>query len=207
MEDNFSQTCFVLITDALCHFKKEEVRAVDENEIRVRFETVYDKTYEYIYRFLLTKISTRETAEDILQSVYLRFYDKLKSGSRILDAKHYLLRSAKNAVADYYKMNRQHESIDEHVTIVDEKALRRMENDDTFTYEEILESLRRMDDVTYRIFMLHYVHDYTIEKTAEIVGMSISTVKSRMYRTIKKLQNEIKEGESDALFRRNKKIR
>lgn len=180
---------------------------MDEKEVKERFEAVYNKTYDYINRFLLTKVSSRETAEDILQSVYLKFYDKLQSGSTILDAKHYLLRMAKHAVADYYKNRRQHESIDEHVTIVDEKALRRMENDDTFTYEEILESLRRMDDVTYRIFMLHYVHDYTIEKTAEIVGMSVSTVKSRMYRTIKKLQNEIKEGESHAFFRRSKKIR
>ena len=180
---------------------------MNDNEVRERFEQVYNKTYDYINRFLLCKISSRETAEDILQSVYLKFYDKLKSDAVILDAKHYLLRIAKHAVADYYKSRRMDESIEEHIDIVDEKALDKMENDDSFTYEEIMESLKNMDDVTYRIFMLHYVHDYTIEKTAEIVGLSPSTVKSRMYRAIKKLQNEIKEGESHAFFRRSKKIR
>ena len=82
-----------------------------------------------------------------------------------------------------------------------------LENDDSFTYEEILSCLKDMDETTYKIFLLHFGHDYTIEKTANTLGLAESTVKSKLYRTLKKLKKEIKEGERYAFFRRNKKIR
>ena len=89
---------------------------------------------------------------------------------------------------------------------IDEKALDSLENDDGFTYEEILQCLKESDEVTYRIFLLHFGHDYTIEKTAKTLGLAESTVKSKMYRALKKLRKQMKEGERSAVFGRNKEI-
>jgi len=180
---------------------------MNEKEVRERFEQIYNSTYDYIYKFLIIKSDSRETAEDILQSVYLAFYKRMLSGDRVLDPKHYLLRMAKHGLADYYSRRKDADSIDGGVEIVDERALNMLENDDSFTYEEILSCLKDMDETTYKIFLLHFGHDYTIEKTANALGLAESTVKSKLYRTLKKLKKEIKEGERYAFFRRNKKIR
>ena len=36
---------------------------VSDNSIIERFEEIYDKTYDSIYRYLITKVSPREAAE------------------------------------------------------------------------------------------------------------------------------------------------
>lgn len=176
---------------------------MNEKEVRERFEQIYNSTYDYIYKYLICKADSRETAEDMLQSVYLSFYKRMLAGERVLDPKHYLLRSAKHRVADYYSGRKQTESLDDGVEIVDEKALEKMESDDMFAYDEIMRSLKEADDTTYKIFQLHFGHDYTIEKTAKTLGLAESTVKSKMYRALKKLKKEMKEGERYALFRRS----
>ena len=182
---------------------KEEVRAVNENEVRERFAKIYDANYDYIYKYLLVKTDSRETAEDILQNVFLSFYKRMLAGDKVLDPKHYLLRAAKHKLTDHYRSRRVTESLDNSVEIVDEKALGELENDSGYAYEEIMQSLKEADEVTYKIFVLHFGHDYTIEKTAKTLGMAESTVKSKLYRSLKKLKNRAKEGEGYALFGRN----
>ena len=181
--------------------------AVSEVNVRERFEMIYNKTYDYIYKYLIIKSDSRETAEDILQSVYLSFYKRMLAGEKILAPKHYLLRSAKHSLADHYSSKKITEDLDDHIEIVDEKALDSLENDDGFAYEEILQCLKESDEVTYRIFLLHFGHDYTIEKTAKTLGLAESTVKSKMYRALKKLRRQIKEGERYAVFGRSQEIR
>lgn len=175
---------------------------MSESEVKDRFEQIYNSTYDYIYKFLALKVSPRENAEDILQSVYLDFYKRMLTGERVLNPKHYLLGMAKRRVADFYSGRKETESLDDNIEIVDEKALEQLENDDGFTYEQIMDNLKSTDEVTYRIFLLHFGHDYTIGKTAKTLGLAESTVKSKMYRALKRLGKEMKEGEGYALFRR-----
>lgn len=176
---------------------------MSDREVKERFEKIYNSTYDYIYRFLAIKVSPREAAEDILQSVYLDFYKRMLTGERVLDPKHYLLRMAKHRVADFYSSRKEAESLEDNIEIVDEKALEQMENDDSYTYEEIMRNLKNVDEMTYKIFLLHFGHDYTIGKTAKTLGLSESTVKSKMYRALKRLKKEMEEGERYAIFRRN----
>ena len=175
---------------------------MNEKEVRKRFEDIYNSTYDYIYKFLVLKSDSRETAEDILQSVYLAFYKRMLSGEKVLDPKHYLLRMAKHGLADHYSRRRISESLDDGVEIVDERSLDRLENDNGFTYDEIMREIKGMDETTYKIFLLHFGHDYTITKTANTLGLAESTVKSKMYRAVKKLKKRSKEGEGYALFGR-----
>lgn len=58
--------------------------------------------------------------------------------------------------------------------------------------------LKSSDDTTYRIFVLHYQYGYTIKKTASYLGLSQSTVKSRLYRTLDKLKKTYCEKEEQS---------
>ena len=68
--------------------------------------------------------------------------------------------------------------------------------------------LKSSDDTTYRIFVLHYQYGYTIKKTASYLGLSQSTVKSRLYRTLDKLKKTYceKEEQSNENDRYNEKV-
>lgn len=159
-------------------------------ELKDTFVQAYNDTYDYINRYLTSKLPTRELIEDALQSVYLDFYRSLiTTEGKIKNVRHYVLRIAKHYVADHYRQ--QPKATFEDITdlnIPDEKALATLENADFFDYEQVMSYLKSSDDTTYRIFVLHYQYGYTIKKTASCLGLSQSTVKSRLYRTLDKLK-------------------
>jgi RNA polymerase sigma-70 factor (ECF subfamily) len=125
----------------------------------------------------------------------------MQEGAKVLDPKHYLLRMAKHSLADHYSARIVMESIDEAKDVVDEDALRQLEQTDSYIYEEVLEQLKAADELTYRIFLLYFGYDLTIKQTAKALGVAEMTVKNKLYRTLKKLKKEMKEGENYALFR------
>lgn len=177
---------------------------MDKSKINQSFEKLYNRTYTDIYKYILLKVSPKETAEDILQNIYLELYRKMLSGETILRPKHFLLTVAKRRVADHYRSAPDEESFDENIAIVDERALENLENDDSFLYEDIMRSLEQSDTTAYRIFYLHYACGHTLQKTAKLLGMTESTVKSKMYRTLSKLKKQLTEEDNYALFRRSR---
>ena len=166
------------------------------------FEQIYDRTYTEIYKYILLKVSPKETAEDILQNTYLDLYKKMLSGETILRPKHFLITVAKRHIADHYRTAPAEEPLDDNISIVDERALETLQNDDSFLYEDIMRSLEQTDMTTYRIFYLHYGCGHTRQKTAKLLGMTESTVKSKMYRTLSKLKKQMTEDGTYALFGR-----
>ena len=73
-------------------------------ELKDTFVQAYNDTYDYIDRYLTSKLPTRELIEDALQSVYLDFYRSLITTDReIKNVRHYILRIAKHYVADHYR--------------------------------------------------------------------------------------------------------
>lgn len=73
-------------------------------ELKDTFVQAYNDTYDYIDRYLTSKLPTRELIEDALQSVYLDFYRSLiTTEGKIKNVRHYVLRIAKHYVADHYR--------------------------------------------------------------------------------------------------------
>jgi RNA polymerase sigma-70 factor (ECF subfamily) len=54
--------------------------------------------------------------------------------------------------------------------------------------------------------MLHFGQGLTLKETASALSMEESTVKTKMYRMLKKLKKSVKEDDGHALFRRSGKV-
>jgi len=59
---------------------------------------------------------------------------------------------------------------------------------DKLTAEEIMDYLAQKDELTRDIFYQHYFQDKTLKEIAESCGMKETTVKKRLYRTLKELK-------------------
>ena len=59
---------------------------------------------------------------------------------------------------------------------------------DKLTANEIMEYLAQKDELTREIFYQHYFQDKTLKEIAESSGMKETTVKKRLYRTLKELK-------------------
>ncbi|MBR1738759.1 MAG: sigma-70 family RNA polymerase sigma factor [Ruminococcus sp.] len=167
---------------------------MEENEIKEQFVGLYESTYDKAYRYAAVKTGSPDAAEDILQEIYLKIYRLMLSGGRIRDPKHYVMRAVKRAAADYYSAKAVTESIEE-TEIVDEAALRQLENDDGYLFDEVMRRIRDFDENTYRIFLLHFKYGLTLKAAAKELDLAESTVKSKLYRGLRRIKETTgKEG-------------
>ena len=67
-----------------------------------QFNKIYDKTYNKVLRFIVCKCSNMEDVNDIIQEVYLDFYNALIKEKNIDDFEKYIIGIAKNKVKKYY---------------------------------------------------------------------------------------------------------
>lgn len=47
---------------------------MSEKDVTAKFQKIYDDTYDYIFRYVMSKAEKHESGEDIIQNVYLTFY-------------------------------------------------------------------------------------------------------------------------------------
>lgn len=52
----------------------KEVLYLSEKDVTAKFQKIYDDTYDYIFRYVMSKAEKHESGEDIIQNVYLTFY-------------------------------------------------------------------------------------------------------------------------------------
>ena len=62
------------------------------------FEKIYTQTYTEILKFIICKCSNLDDVNDIIQDVYLEFYNVLETNKKIENYKSYFLGIAKNKV-------------------------------------------------------------------------------------------------------------
>ena len=71
---------------------------------------------------------------------------------------------------------------------------------------DLQRALDALDDKDRAIVMLKYFEDKKLEEIAQILDENLSTVKSRLYRCMKKLRGMLSEEDKNRIFSRQKQI-
>lgn len=147
-------------------------------------EKMIEKYSDMVYRLALTRTKTKENSEDVYQEVFLKLSKKLPNFENEEHEKAWLIR----------------------VTINCSKNLL---NSNFFKYttemkEEILFETKERHDIYYAvqelplkyrtIIHLYYYENYKIEEISKILHIKENTIKSRLLRARKKLQEKIEGG-------------
>lgn len=157
---------------------------------------IYNETYDDILRYVISKCNKIEDVQDIIQNTYFNFYKAIKS-KEIKDFRKYLFKIAKNEIFKTYgilalaKKNIPVFSLAfEDIGFTKDESLMVTENfDASLICNEIYSYLHSGDDLTFKIFILHFKYDLKIKDIGTNLKISESTVKNRLYRTIKELKN------------------
>jgi RNA polymerase sigma-70 factor (ECF subfamily) len=67
------------------------------------FGRIYDRYVAAIFRFVLLKLPSKEDAEDITSSVFLKCWQYLQERHDVKEVRAFLYRIARNAIADWYR--------------------------------------------------------------------------------------------------------
>lgn len=156
-----------------------------------------------IFRLAKNITRNREDAEDVMQNAFLKAYENLnrfKGGSRFYT---WLVRIAVNeALMKLRKRRGNQVSLDEPVKSDEDFIPRQIEDwgpspEDRYAQAELQEilsdAIASLDDGYRTIFVLRDGEQMSSAETAEMLGLSVAAVKSRLLRARLKLREKLNE--------------
>ncbi len=150
-------------------------------------EQIILEKYNHYYRLACSYTHNQEDAEDIVQSgAYkaLRSYHTLKDPAF---AETWLYRIMLNECFQYIRRPR-HISYE---SIADEGDWALGSREDTYADVDLQKALHMLPEKDKAVILLKYFEDKKLEEISHILDENISTVKSRLYRAMKKLRSAL----------------
>jgi RNA polymerase sigma-70 factor (ECF subfamily) len=164
----------------------EELKQGNENAIKTLFETLYRPLC--VYSVQIT--DSLESTEDIVQDVFLRFWEKKIYLSIQENLRAYLFNAVRNASVDYLRQKRPYtmEDIEEFSYLpmeedIDEEELIREK-------EKLHHILQQLPPQEYRVLMNIIVENKKYKEVAEELHISVNTVKTHLSRALKFLRTQ-----------------
>jgi len=164
----------------------EENRLDHKPMVSADFELVYRETSEAVYRSAFRILANAEDAEDVLQTVFLRFIRRDLSLGVVDKPEPYLRRAAVNAALDVIRGRKNKTTSIEDLNR--EPATQAQQE----LSSRLRSALSRIDPKWAEMFLLRYVEGYGNREIAELLEMSQTLVAVTLFRARQKLQNEIR---------------
>lgn len=180
--------------DLMSEFQNGTVEAFDILVMRYK-----DPLTNYIYRFL----GDMKECEDLLQETFLRVYRNRHSYRRIAKYSTWLYTIAGNLARSEYRkrkrrrlyslqsVNRDDEEYE--VEIPDDSFLPDTHTESIMQDKFVQETLKQIPDEFREVVVLRDIQQLSYEEIAEITGLPMGTVKSRINRGRTKLQQLLKD--------------
>ncbi|MGE7660916.1 RNA polymerase sigma factor SigX [Peribacillus sp. NPDC097197] len=158
------------------------------------FHDLYEKYHQEIYQFIYYMTKDRETAEDLVQEVYIRImkaYNRFEGNS---SEKTWMYSIARNVTIDYFRKQKgwknkiiptidwDGQMIKDNHPIPEEVAIM---NDNV---REIYRCLNRCTVNQKAVIILRYIQGMSISETADVLNWSESKVKTTQHRALKAIK-------------------
>lgn len=165
-------------------------------EIQKQFEKIYKNTYNKILKFLICKCSNLDDVNDIIQEIYIELYKILKQERKIDNYQLFLTGIAKNKIKKHYSLKNkakivsifQKKDEEESIIDIDSQIDLEVEFITKDNIEQIWKYIKIQNMKTAKIFYLYFVLDMSFREISEELQMNESTIKSTLYRMLKKVK-------------------
>ena len=155
------------------------------------FLQAYDQYADAIFRHCYFRVFDRERGKDLMQDTFMRAWEYIAKGEKVLNMRAFLYRVANNLIVDEARKKK-------------EASLEKLQEegfdpstDDTQHWknridsDRVLESLVHIDESYRSILVMRFVNDLSPSEIAEITGESANTISVRIYRGLKQLRSHI----------------
>ena len=162
-----------------------------KNEKRYkRLETVIEQNQDYLFRFAYFRIGNREDAEDIIQDVFLKLFEKEFIIENDESMRMYLYRMVYNACNDWHRHKQQEPIPLEQVQMANDEEQALQEE-----YNRIWEMLSVLPSDQADVITMHLTDGLTFVEIAKVTGTPETTIKSRFKSGIDKLRKRWEQEE------------
>jgi RNA polymerase sigma-70 factor (ECF subfamily) len=155
-------------------------------------ERVWEEFHTPLQQFIRRRISDEETAEDVLQDVFLKIHQHMDTLKDVRKLEGWIYQITRNAIIDAYRSRKPTTSLEvEEVLDLPEE----LPDDDVVS--ELLPCVRAMvrslPEVDRQALILTEYQGLTQRELAERLGLSFSGAKSRVQRAREKLKQQLLE--------------
>lgn len=174
------------------------------------FNRIYDETFDDLARFIAVKCHDVAEIPDLLQETYTDFYRYLlKHGAEhVRHPRGLLFKIAKRKLFRHYALKAKMK----HVLSLDQPgdeggdtlqndrrlAVEPVDVETRWVYERWLAMIAEYPADVRKIYHLYYYEDMKLREIADVMGLSVSNVKNKLYRTRHELRTRWEEEVSDA---------
>lgn len=160
------------------------------------FDSIYADFSRLVFWAAFNVVRSKETAEDVTQSVFERVIVNQQKLSDMSDAqlKGWLYRVAVNLALDIKRKAKHELSVDEPIDVNVQEGSplpedRLVQNE---TSRMLRSAIKTLDDIYCEVIILHYFSKMTTREISEQTGISEGTVKSRLVRARNLLAQQLK---------------
>lgn len=158
---------------------------IEFNKMR-QLERIIDTHQQKLFEYAFFRVGSYEAAQDIVQDVFIKYYENSRRWSAANNVKAYLLKTIANACTDYLRKNGKIQFIGiEHLEneLVDENK------------DSCIAEFFRIDDILGKlpleqaeILRLKFIDSLNFVEIGELLDINVNTVKSRYKYAIDKLR-------------------
>ena len=170
--------------------------AVDLNtDDKNKFESIYQVHKNALFHQVLKIVKNETDAEDVLQEAFIKIAKNINAIDDIQSKEtiSFLIVITKNTAYDYMRKSSKiiELPLSETETFIDESALENLVS--SIEYQQIVSVITSIPTPYNEVLYLHYVKDYSIKKTANILDKKTATVKMQLVRGKKILIDKLSE--------------
>lgn len=153
---------------------------------KAQFETLAARYRDMVYRVALNRLRNPADAEDVVQDVLLKLYLHKGGFADETYAKHWIIRVTLNRCSSLWRSPwKKAVPLDElcrDIPFADSKD------------SELFMAVMALPEQHRTILYLFYYEDLTVKEIAGLMGLTVTTVTSRLHRARKRLKFDLTEG-------------
>ena len=160
---------------------------------RAALDALLASVQEPLYRYLLTLVRERHLAEDALQEAFVRVYRKLGYLREPALFRPWAYRVATREAFRHLKRERRWAE-----QVRDEEALKTLrappprEELAPELLARLHETVAGLSPASRAVVVLYYLHEMSLEETADVLGVPLGTVKSRLAYGLEALRRRLR---------------
>jgi len=158
---------------------------IDKLKLLESFITEHQEAH---YRLAYSYVRNKENALDIVQDSILKALRSIDRLEEINYMKTWFYRIIVNTSIDFIRKHRRITVMDDDILVVHLPQL-----EDEMTDMDLREAIDQLPPKYKTLIILRFFEDLKIDEIAEITGHNVNTVKTRLYRALKKLRIEVGE--------------
>jgi RNA polymerase sigma-70 factor (ECF subfamily) len=154
-----------------------------------QYEALFYKMRDKLYRYAMRFVKDGETAEDVVQDVMFKLWQKRDEADHIENLEAWMMVLTRNRALDILRKDKDNQvSVDEAYSVSDKNPLadKQLENSDLM--KQLNTCLDQLPEKQKQVFHLREIEQMTYDEIARITGFNLDDVKVSLFRARKQMQ-------------------